>query len=551
MALLLLIAVLGLSFLPGFLATRLIFKGREEPEELIAATSFGLSLIAIASIQFVAFLTQGNPVLWDLGLYGGLVALLAAVVHRKRAWGGLRVSRATWGFLAFSLYCLLAQFLTPSYNAAGTADWVLYYPNAQVYLGQVGTEAFATDNRLEYLVYRTPYFSLLCSFHLAILGQSYPVMQIVCTGVTSWFYWIVLHLVRRFGSERAAPLALVLLPIMPMFMRQVGMPVPKLLGACLLMLAFLHYFRLLRDAREGGRRIWGSVLFAVFSVGAFMTHASMLFYLVWLAPYQVLLGIRERSWRPGLSASCMLGIAILLLAVPWYVWAVGTYGADVTFSAPESMRHGYSTLRAYLLSRVEMAVTTAVAPISLLSLIGSGDWSWLCWSEVVDRFANVLLRFYWETFLGGFTVSWAILFAVSLWTQRKESWPQLTRLLALTGLGGLTCLVVLVAADLQGHAFNLMAPLAIVLYIRLCCSASGLRPAVLLPFLVLGTVEYLLVRRLEYAVYLWDAGRFPYSYLFDSAKVYESGAFQVLTAAQVLAACAYLWAVVGARRSGT
>jgi len=112
-------------------------------------------------------------------------------------------------------------------------------------------------------------------------------------------------------------------------------------------------------------------------------------------------------------------------------------------------------------------------------------------------YGNYLMRFYTETFLGGFTVMGMFLFALAIVSKRNALHEAKTFLLLLA-LGALTILFANPDVDHMGQAFNMMGPLLIGVFVYLCSCAANLPRKVLAVFAVLMFCEYIFIRVLMY-----------------------------------------------------
>ncbi len=371
-------------------------------------------------------------------------------------------------FALFALYAVLLLALIPGYNAAGMSDWALYYPNTLVYLRALDPAQLATGLRFEYLAKRTPFFSLIDAFLMAPLGARFVHYQLASVLASTTLFLGAAVLAKRLPGDKEGRFALGLFSVCPLLMAAILIPSPKPLATFFLILAYEHAERL-NAGRDAKRE---AAFIAAFSAAAFMTHPSMLLYLA--VP---VCGLAARTLvRGDRRTTLSLGAAILILAAPWYAWLVGTFGARAL--APVATLVEKPTVGSYLWSRAAMALTTAVAPSTVLASGADGP-----------------LRFQWETFLGGFSVFGWLFFIPAL--RRAPLKPRPPLLWA--ACGAALCLAVHLTIDLKGHAANIMLPLAAILFIELAGRAALFPRPARLSLAALMALEFALGRGLAYA----------------------------------------------------
>jgi len=500
-------------FLPGYLLYAAFLREECDTAETQYAIAFALSIPVVATIHFVTFVTGRNEPLTNGILYVLVVGALYLGARARRADLALPSAGPAILFALFSLYCTLLLTITPAYAAAYMYDWGLYYPNMFFYLRQVDPSVFSEGIPMEYLVRRTPFFSLVNAFFLAFSGNTYAAFQAVSTFLNSLIFWAVLVTADRFCGRKTAKLALLLLPVVPIIICRIPIPTPKPVSAYLLLLTFVTYHRL-RSRKPGESAGPAPALVAILAVTSYMVHPMSLLYLAWLGLDYLWLATRKRvAPEPRLIA---WGVAaLLLLVVPWFAWALARFGIERVLVPSYTISENPLPPLTYVSSRITILAATCLVPEPLTHAMlysaqrAPGVTRLVYWG-------HPLLRTYLETFLGGFTFTGAAFLVISWLRTRKPAREGMRALLSWAALGAATCLAVHFLVDLKGLAFNIMAPLVVLFLVFLCHQAVQMPRRFLHAMASLVLCEYVFVRFLVYRLTL-PAPR-PAPHVFDVVR---------------------------------
>lgn len=501
-----------MSFLPGYFFYSLFLRDYLKEEDFIFPCSFGISLVIIGTIQFFSFLLGWSIFTVNLILYCAVTfGLYAALLLKNKS---IRIKFGLSGILAvfilFNLYCLLLLALTPGYNAAYMTDWLLYFPNTLYYLKIAKGAYFTAGMGVEYLLKRTPLFSLDNSFFLSFYRHDYGNYQVISAFLNSLVFWNIYLIVKRLWGKRNAFLSLLLLAVCPILMQGACIPTPKMFSAFYLLSAFMFYLSA-RTAVSSEAKNTLLILFSVFAAAAFMVHPSSLIYLLCMLGMEILLEKGAFNWTL-LSYLLLAGICLVL---PWYIWAMLVFGINKVLVPAYALREIHLPVLTYLVSRLQMLLTTVFIPAPVIDALSARPGAF------VENWGNPLIRFYSETFLGGFTVSGIIFAAWSL--RNRDIAPGLKRLLAWTAAGALGSLLACFLVDLKGHAANMMTPLVIVVFCLLSGAVFELKNKFLVLLGFLASCEFILTRFLVYRVTL-NAPKQPialferFYFLFDKLQ---------------------------------
>lgn len=511
MFLLYLSILLPVFFLPGYLLHSVLFRaGRKTPSEAACGVAFALSLPLIAAMQLLAFLLPWKPGIVNASLYGISVVLLYAVARIRKCDLSLEISRPLLAYLVFCVYSVLLLTLAPAYAAAYMYDWGLYYPNVFFYLRQAPSELFAEGIPMEYLVRRTPCFSLVNAFFLSLFGNTWPHFQLVSTVLNTTIFWAVWLAADSLCGRKTARFAILLLPFAPIVTCRVLIPTPKPLSAYLLILTLIAYRRIRENT--GGDLPWNSAaLFGLLAATSYMVHPMSLLYLGWLGVDYVYICVKRRT--PPHTAMIVCGTAAILLVVaPWFAWALHDFGLRRVLIPSYTISENPLPWTEYALSRVTILASTLFIPGPLLGvLLRPGHQP--PGVSILTYWGHPLLRAYLETFLAGYTFSGGLLFAWAWARKRRRPPPGMGILLCWSALGAATCLSVHLLVDHKGLAFNIMAPLVTIFFIHLCHQAAVVRGRFAAVLVVMIMIEFAFVRWLAYRLTL--AAPKPGPHLFD------------------------------------
>jgi hypothetical protein len=539
----LVVLVAAASFLPGYLFYQVFLRREEDDPELVYPLGFGSSLVLIALLQLVTFLSGGPAAAINtvgyLVLTAGLFLLARTLKRPLRLPPGPPLA-------LFALYVaigMLLLLLLPSYRAMYMADWRLYFPNVAFYLRLAPVHLFSEGIPTEYLVRRTPFYSLACSFFIAFTGMTYPAFQMVSLCFNALIFWAVRLIARQVYGPRAAAWTLLLLPLAPIITNRVGIPTPKPLVVFYILLTFVLY-RSVRD-QPGGDDAPGRFRLGLIVVASFMVHPMALFYLLWLVVDQLYGRLRHGralNWR---AAGAIVALALVLM-VPWYGWALRTLGVKKVLTPTYGISETKLTIDRYIETRGTMLASSLLCSqpffVKAVGYLRKDMDHEIGWPGFVRIFGNPLLRNYHETFLGGFTYLGAVFLLVALCRARWRSSPDLWQLLAWAGLGAGTCLAVHLLVDLKGLAFNIMGPLVALLFVVMGGSTFELPSAARLVGLLLIASESAFVRVLYHAVTLPVEKRLDFLYGELRQAWPGSGPFVVVGAVSVFTLYAsWLW----------
>jgi len=492
------------TFLPGYLILNCLSQEQRDAFSdswSLFPLSFALSFVFICMLQFVSFVAGVTSPSLNILLYGTVVTgLWAFSRHRTRKLRLILPEPAFQMFLIFLAYLIVLLMVTPSYETGFTGDWRLYYPNTFLYLGRAPAEAFSKGILLEYITKRTPFLSLYSAYFLSILGHRYDIFQVTCMFSNSLIFWGVLLFCNRFMGRRSAISALLLLPIAPAMLRAITVPEPKIIGTFFVLLAYHHYllFRSgIAAAAECRQRIAG-----ICAVAAFMCHPSMAFYVVWLYIDQLFLLVVKRVPFARLFWSATLLAGFVLIA-PWVMWMGSSLGwhavlqPSLTVSQPLTL-----TFWQYLYTRATMVFSTLWIPAPLFKTVWSDAAGLTNVSpagiiDFTNRWGNLILRFYDQTFLAGMTMTGGFVLLLTGWSRRhrKKVSPAFALAFFWASMGAIACFFVhLGIVDNKGHATNLTAPLFVLALCYLAHILQGSGKSLLYIVAVLSCVELIFVR---------------------------------------------------------
>ncbi len=488
------------AFIPGFLFYRRFLHADGDAADIVLSASFVCSVFLISTMAFIAYLTGKPTAVTNTFLY--LLTLWALAWTKTRVAGRWLAALAT--FLLFAVVSLQLLKLMPSYQAAYTLDWSLYYPNTTLYLGGIQPSWVTEAVQFEYLAKRTPFFTLFNAFYLTFTGRSYAAYQVISLALNAMAMLSVLGLTARFFGARAARIALAMLPFTPLMFFAVVVPTPKFLAAFCFLTALAAYARIRSQAFAPAHRRdrWLCTLAAV---TAYMCHPSAAVYLLVIVVDQAIVLLRGRRRPPWRAIAGPVAAATVLVA-PWFVWAVLAFGSDRVFVPTYTISQQHLTIGEYLSTRVLMLATTAFMPATLFHALvggGSGGQSWM------ETFGNPLVRFYWETFLGGMTVSATLCGVVAL-ARRRTLPAELKQMIGWTATGALGTMLVHLLVDPEGHAANVMAPLAVLWFVVLWGTLAGAPRGVRAVAVIGALVEFVVAMRLVYLVASVEPPAFQY-----------------------------------------
>lgn len=470
MSLVCLVLCLVLFLAPGYLALCALprdVRDRVAEPDAVGFLSMAGSLAIVAAIQLATFLSGGPPGVTAAALLALVVVMLAA--RTAAAGDGWLEVRGLGAFIAAATWYALLVSMVPSYDTGFTSDWRLYFPGARMFLGLEPIDSFASGVRLEYLVKRTPVMTLGGALVMSLAGASYAVFQLACTVQNLLAWWGVRLVAGRLYGPAARRISGLLVLVGPAFLRQVGVPEPKMAAAACAVAALLAYARAVRTdcPRQGA-------LAGALAVLAFVIHPATLLYTMWIGLHQ----LTRRRWVPDLWWAAALAA---LVSAPWFMWTVSRFGFRAlveparTVSQPVPMTAGE-----WATTRLGMLVTTIVAPLTPASPL-DGD---------------SVLRFYDQTFLGGLTATIGVLAIWGVTRRRRDARAPLRAFVRNALLAGaLACFAVHVGyLDYKGHATNVVAPLFLLFAAHAGHVLSRLEPLAASLVTTLASVELVRAR---------------------------------------------------------
>jgi hypothetical protein len=498
----------ALLLLPGYLAARLLVS-RDTPVELFWCWAACLGTSVVAVVQFVSFAAFGSVPAATAAVYIALVAALGGAARRMpppdAPWNQLFIPLIGYG--AFVLFCAGITALVPSYRTAYMGDWALYYPNAFAYLREVGLDHFREGIRMEYLVRRTPFFSLCCSFFAGFTGLRYASFQMASTVVNSLLFWGILAVGHACGGARVRRCTLFVLPLLPMIIGRISMPTPKPLAAMLIFATILAQFHGRRNA--GCRSV---ILTASLAATAYMTHPMALFYLV----LPGLIWLRDRLREKQAGPSLAIGTAAAsVLILPWFAWAIGELGIQRVLVPSYTISETRLPVWQYFLTRISI-VLTCIVPYPLLHVLRRFCVDALSPQLRWHAIGTAVLRMYYDTIPAGLGLFAA---AYGLGRCARGGLPTISRegrqlwCFALAGSG--LCLIAHIIPDHKGLAFTVFTPL-VILSVSLLAACLQHAPRAL--WLAFGA-EALLVRVLVVRLGLQLPVSRPYITVFHELDI--------------------------------
>lgn len=290
------------------------------PLDRLAATPvLGLLATWLGAWTVYVFALPGGllaalPILGGVGLlvtWRSFAALLRDPACRTVLAGQVLVSAWSLGWLAF----------VPSYSGGDwVGDWFGHWDRAVFFVERRPVDVLFSG--FDPLPSRPPLANVVTGALLAPFGLTFAGYQVVSSLLNSLVFLPAAALAVRFGSPRAAALLAVLFMLNPLYVQNSTYAWTKLVtAACVL--AGLYFFLRVRDpeapsaAGPLSAAALGAGILAHYSAGVF----ALLLGLAWLRRTW-----RERTnrtaWRrTGLAVAT--GAAVLL---PWFAWAVATYG---------------------------------------------------------------------------------------------------------------------------------------------------------------------------------------------------------------------------------
>jgi 4-amino-4-deoxy-L-arabinose transferase-like glycosyltransferase len=209
-------------------------------------------------------------------------------------------------------------------------DWAYHYGVAKTYLGTPSPEALAATWGASSLVTRTPLFNLVGAYFMSFLGDSFWVFQTVSGFINSCFVLSFYLIIKRLLNEKAARLSFFLAFFNPLLMRHSLYPWPKSFTTYLILLSFFFYLQY-RDAQRAliPSDDWkpAVALSGIFAGGAYMSHQSAVFYILFIIVDSLLLRRQKISDRHPYSRFFVrFFICCAVVILPWHAWIMTVFG---------------------------------------------------------------------------------------------------------------------------------------------------------------------------------------------------------------------------------
>lgn len=148
-----------------------------------------------------------------------------------------------------------------------------------------------------------------------------------------------------------------------------------------------------------------------------------------------------------------------------------------------------------------MLLTTIMGPVDLFS-----QGYYICQAHpqipVIRIMGNVILRFYWDSFFGGFTITASIflLYTIVKYGTNQNSNHKLNICFRYALIGGLLSLFSHLLVDFKGQASNIMAPLVVIVYVFYCHRIGWLRKYAVAILCFLIFLEYTFSQAIAYSL---------------------------------------------------
>jgi hypothetical protein len=366
--------LLDLVFYPVMLSALLIpcvwfLKRHDAIEGLALGACVAIAALgSVALARFFLLLPSGTPRLYGmiaLALTIGALAVLARVCglrgrppiadHPARV--GLPV------VIAVAATTLGIEASVPHFGIAMLYyDWWEHFDLARFYEAPTALWRVYQDGST--VTSRTPLFNLLGSLALSLFGDRFTILQVL-TASMGWLWALPAALLaRRFLQDKSATWV-ALLALSPLILFSTTYTWPKGLAIFFVLLALERFLALRQAASLDAPPI--ALQLGLASGLAVMAHAG---YAAYLVPVYALLArdafrVRWRRWT--LAVGC---VAAVLVALPWYAWAVAQYGWRMgLLGYPQP---GYASPVLWLIDHVTI-VASSLLPIDIVVPGISGD----------------------------------------------------------------------------------------------------------------------------------------------------------------------------------
>ena len=352
--------MVGAIVLPGFF----VFRRLELLERITLGAALGVILLGgLAFLRFLVILpgsaarTLGLVVLLSC-VAGALVAGAICRAKTQPAEGNRQAQRIPRALLASlvgaALLGLGVEATLPHYDlAARYYDWFVHFDLARIYEHGSGLDTRWGDAGV---TTRTPLYNLLGAGAMLLFGDRFQVFQVL-TAAVAWLWLLPTALIARRLLRDRWLTRVALLGLSPLLLQTTTYAWSKGLVAFFALLALDRCLALREASHESMPST--AIQLGVVSAATVMTHPG--FVGLPLALFGLLLydAVRRRAgWlRVGLTSA-----GGLLVALPWYVWAIAQYGLSHTlFGYPLAQ---YPSVFRWAFDRL-LIVVTSLLPITL------------------------------------------------------------------------------------------------------------------------------------------------------------------------------------------
>ena len=309
------IAVLILSFLPGYLILDSIVSRFNDEEKVVM--SFGFTALLIGIEYSLAYLLSPSikEVLPQIYLYVLFFLLVYRVTNGKTKTLSTSLSQHSLLIvLVFVVQYLLKvsfQPMIPFYPMG--ADFYEHYQRSQVFLDLRNVDPYVDIFPFWYISDRTPLFNIIGTFFLALFKDRYWILQVTSCLFNSVLVLPVYLIAKRLFDEKVAVITTFILSMNPFLTENALYTWPKNLAAyfCLLFLYILLFHR--------------SMFFAgLFAALGYLSHQYVSLYI--LAGVVFLLWERKGGSRASIKSIGILLLTFCVFTSPWFLWKGFTYG---------------------------------------------------------------------------------------------------------------------------------------------------------------------------------------------------------------------------------
>lgn len=346
-----------LIYIAGFAPGAIIAMKLTLTTEERFAVSFGISFLLYYLLGFMGFIFHLDPYI----SYAFLILLCLCIgLYHKKIRQLLTTEKHHHYLLLFFLFFLVVvgfQALLPSYNGGlWYFDWFEHYFRSLFFLKHMPLDTLIGPFILPS---RPPLFNIVVYSYMSVLGDSFWMYQIISSllniSIILPCYLLCRNIFRIKGKYLFIMLSLILL-INPAILTQITYTWTKALSAYYVLLGLYFYLKsrnhppenktvdpshssglapdieglaLRSEATKGHNPQKMDLIFcAIFLSCAYLTHYSALPFLLIITIDFLLLVFRRKMAFSNLILTLSI---ITLLASPWLLWSISTYGVNATF----------------------------------------------------------------------------------------------------------------------------------------------------------------------------------------------------------------------------